>query len=76
MARAGDELAALDAAIAAQDRATVIDRAHKLAGIAGMFGHRDIGDAAAAMESAALAGVDLAFAARPLRTLLAALAAA
>lgn len=38
------------------DRGSVIDRAHKLAGIAGMLGAPEVGAAALALEEAALAG--------------------
>lgn len=59
-ARAPAERAAISDALAASDRAALVDRAHKLAGIAGMFGHSDIGVAALAVEEAALAGEDCA----------------
>jgi len=78
-ARAGDELAVIEAALANGDRPTIIDRAHKLAGIAGMFGYPEIGDAAFSLEQAALADEETGGALLPagerLRTLLAALAA-
>jgi HPt (histidine-containing phosphotransfer) domain-containing protein len=57
-ARAPAERAAIASALAASDRAELVDRAHKLAGIAGMFGHSAIGAAALAVEEAALAGED------------------
>lgn len=57
-ARAPEERAALAQAIEAGDEAALIERAHKLAGIAGMFGHHAIGEAALAVEEAALAGGD------------------
>lgn len=38
------------------DRGSVIDRAHKLAGMAGMLGAPEVGAAAFALEDAALAG--------------------
>lgn len=55
-ARAPAERAAIAEALAAGDTSAVIDRAHKLAGIAGMFGHHEIGKAALALEETALAG--------------------
>lgn len=42
------------------DRAEVIERAHKLAGIAGMLGAPTVGEAALALEEAARAGGDYA----------------
>ena len=54
------ERAAIADALAAGDTPAVIDRAHKLAGIAGMFGHHAIGEAAHTLEEAALAGEDCA----------------
>ena len=57
-ARAPEERDALAAAIEAGDESAVIDRAHKLGGIAGMFGHHSIGEAALGVEEAALAGGD------------------
>lgn len=58
VARAGEELSDLDAALAAGDREQVVERAHKLAGISGMFGFGDLGRAALELEEAALAGRD------------------
>jgi HPt (histidine-containing phosphotransfer) domain-containing protein len=55
-ARAPAERAAIADALAARDTPAVIDRAHKLAGIAGMFGPHEIGQAALALEEAALTG--------------------
>ena len=57
-ARAADERDAIADALQTGDRAAIIDRAHKLAGIAGMFGHSKVGEAALALEQAALAGED------------------
>ncbi|MGN6499707.1 MAG: Hpt domain-containing protein [Tsuneonella sp.] len=57
-ARAPQEREAIAAALAAGDAAVVIDRAHKLAGIAGMFGHAEVGAAALALEEAVRAGGD------------------
>jgi HPt (histidine-containing phosphotransfer) domain-containing protein len=57
-ARAPEERAAIADALATADNAALIQRAHKLAGIAGMFGHADIGAAALALEETALAGKD------------------
>jgi HPt (histidine-containing phosphotransfer) domain-containing protein len=51
----------------------VQDRAHKLAGIAAMFGHPDVGEAALALELAAEAGDPIGPAAARLDTLLAAI---
>jgi HPt (histidine-containing phosphotransfer) domain-containing protein len=59
-ARAPAMRAAIAAALAAGDTPAVIEGAHKLAGIAGMFGHADIGDAALALEDAAMTGADCA----------------
>jgi HPt (histidine-containing phosphotransfer) domain-containing protein len=59
-ARAPEMRAAIAGALAAGDTAAVIEGAHKLAGIAGMFGHADIGAAALALEEAALSGGDCA----------------
>lgn len=58
VARAPEERAAIADALATGDTAALIDRAHRLAGIAGMFAHSDIGVAALALEEAALAGAD------------------
>jgi HPt (histidine-containing phosphotransfer) domain-containing protein len=57
-ARALEERAAIANALAGGDTGALIDRAHKLAGIAGMVGHANIGAAALALEEAALAGED------------------
>ena len=57
-ARAPDERAAIANALATGDTAVLVERAHKLAGIAGMFGHANIGKAALVLEEAALAGED------------------
>jgi HPt (histidine-containing phosphotransfer) domain-containing protein len=57
-ARAPQEREALAAALAAGDTATLIDRAHKLAGIAGMVGHSEVGAAALDLEEAVRAGSD------------------
>lgn len=57
-ARAPEEREAIAAALASGDRQWVIDRAHKLAGIAGMFGHPHVSEAALALEEAARAGRD------------------
>lgn len=60
VARVPEERAAIAEALAKRDMPALIDRAHKLAGIAGMFGHADIGAAALALEETALAGRDCA----------------
>nr|WP_237489195.1 Hpt domain-containing protein [Tsuneonella aeria] len=52
------ERAAIANALSAGDRDTLIDRAHKLAGIAGMFGRSDIGTAALELEQRLLASTD------------------
>ena len=72
-ARAGEERLGLVAALAADDRATLRDRAHKLAGLAGMMGHEDIGQAALALEETIEAEGDPGPAAAKLTGLLAAL---
>ena len=59
-ARASAERTAIADALAADNTAAVIDHAHKLAGIAGMFGHHEVGQAALTLEEAALAGEDCA----------------
>ena len=50
--QAGEYRAALLHADSAGDRTAIRDRAHKLAGIAPMLGHPDIGAAALALEEA------------------------
>ena len=56
--RMPQERAAIANALSAGDRETLIDRAHKLAGIAGMFGRPDIGTAALELEQHLLASAD------------------
>jgi HPt (histidine-containing phosphotransfer) domain-containing protein len=56
--RLPEERAAIAGAIDIGDRAAVIDRTHKLAGIAGMFGRSDIGAAALDLEQRVLADAD------------------
>lgn len=73
-ARAPEERAALRAAVAKDDRAAVAARAHKLAGIAGMFGRPEIGAAALNLEEVAESDADMTQAADRLDALLAALA--
>lgn len=58
-ARAGEERMVLARALAEDDRATVAERAHKLAGNAGMFGEAELGEAALALEEAAETGAAL-----------------
>lgn len=70
---APEQREALSAALAAGDSATLVARAHKLAGIAGMVGYGEIGEAALALEDAALAGQDIAAPAAALLALLDAL---
>ena len=54
--RVPEERAALTLARRTGDRIELRDRAHKLAGIAPMFGHDEIGEAALALEAAAEKG--------------------
>jgi HPt (histidine-containing phosphotransfer) domain-containing protein len=75
IARAGEEIAALDSALAANDTDGLIDRAHALAGISGMFGFDALGKAAAELEDAGLAGQPVAEQVGQLRALLARLSA-
>ena len=56
--RLPEERAAIANAIEIGDRRALIDRAHKLAGIAGMFGRPDIGAAALELEQSAMADAD------------------
>ena len=56
--RCGNEHVAISAALAANDRETLQDRAHKLAGIAGMLGAPEVGHAALALEESLIAGQD------------------
>ena len=72
-ARAGDERTSLADALAAGDRAAIAQQAHRLAGIAGMFGREEVGTAALDLEAAAEAGADMADAAARLDGLLASL---
>lgn len=69
--RAPAARAAMTSALDGNDRAAVVDIAHKLAGSAGMFGHPEIGLAAAELEEAARSGADMDGAARRLLALLA-----
>ena len=71
--RAADERRAIEQALAEGDRGTVAQRAHKLAGNAGMFGQPKIGAAALELEEAAESGGELEPAASRLIGLLAAL---
>ncbi|MFB0613077.1 Hpt domain-containing protein [Aurantiacibacter poecillastricola] len=57
-ARAGEYRAILQEAVARDDREAVCSQAHKLAGIAAMFGHPEIGEAAARLEDIGEAGGD------------------
>ena len=72
-ARASDEADAISAAIARGDRSIVAERAHKLAGNAGMLGQPEVSAAAFALEEAAEGNGDMAAAGERLFTLLAAL---
>lgn len=51
-ARALDEADQLETALAANDRAAVERLAHSLAGTAGLFGYKEIGEAARAVDGA------------------------
>ena len=73
--RAGDERDGLQAELAADDRFAIRDRAHKLAGIAAMFGHADVGAAALELETAVEEGDDITAPASLLLRLLDAIAA-
>ena len=55
-ARAGEERAAFMVSLATGDCTGVAARAHRLAGIAGMYGHPLITEAALALEAAAELG--------------------
>ena len=72
-ARSAEERAALSAALREGDLASLQSRAHKLAGIAPMFGHAGIGDAALDLELAVEEGGDFEASARRLDALLAAI---
>lgn len=72
-ARAAEERAELSRALGEDDRATVAERAHKLAGNAGMFGEAELGAAALELEEAAETGTDMREAGERLLALLAAL---
>lgn len=54
--RAAQERKVICEAIVAGDRAIVAERAHKLAGLAGMMGHPEITTSALALEAAVEAG--------------------
>jgi HPt (histidine-containing phosphotransfer) domain-containing protein len=56
--QAGEHRQAIAGAVAAGNRQELAERAHKLAGIAGMFGQPDIGAAALALEETAESGSD------------------
>lgn len=71
--RASEDCAALAEAVAADDRPAVAERAHKLAGNAGMFGYAGIGAAALELELAAETKGDMRAPAERLLALLAAL---
>jgi HPt (histidine-containing phosphotransfer) domain-containing protein len=71
--RADEERAAFTASLAAGDHAAIAARAHRLAGIAGMYGHPLITEAALALEAAAEEGHAMDAEAQRLLELLAAL---
>ena len=73
-ARAADERDALAVSLSSGDREEVAERAHKLAGIAGMFGHPEITKAALAVEAAAEEGRPMGAEGRQLLDLLVAMA--
>ncbi|MFO6445940.1 Hpt domain-containing protein [Erythrobacter sp. NE805] len=54
------EIEALRAAWARRDRETIIERAHKLAGLAGMVGAPEVGETALQLEESARSGADYA----------------
>lgn len=56
--RMAEESAAFTGLLEERDRDGIVIRAHKLAGIAGMLGAPDIGEAARELEEAALTGGD------------------
>lgn len=56
--RLTDECHAFLALVAARDNEGLIDRAHKLAGLAGMLGAPAVGEAALRLEETARAGGD------------------
>lgn len=56
--RLHEEHDALHELAATPDRAVIIERAHKLAGLAGMLGAPEVSDAAFAVEAAARSGAD------------------
>lgn len=58
--RLAGEVEVLRTAWARRDRNTVIDRAHKLAGLAGMVGAPEVGEAALQLEETARSGADFA----------------
>lgn len=70
---AADECQAIEAALAAGDRSVLAERAHKLAGNAGMFGEAALGGVALQLEAAAETGADVVGPARRLLALLKAL---
>lgn len=73
--RAEGEANEITALMTADDRAGLAERAHKLAGTAGMFGHPQVGAAALALETAAESGADYRACGAALIGLLGALAA-
>lgn len=72
-ARVPMERSALASAIVTGDRHAIAGLAHKLSGIAGMFGHAGISDAARELELSAERGDDFAAEARHLDRCLSAL---
>lgn len=56
LARLGEELAAFRAASEGGETDAIIDRAHKLAGLAGTLGWPDVGEAALHLEERARSG--------------------
>ena len=73
--RCREDRAAISEALANDNRETLIDRAHKLAGIAGMLGAPELGEAAFALEEDLLAGREHAASAKTLMDRLAECAA-
>jgi len=70
LSRLPEERAGFCASLASDDREGIVERAHKLAGIAGMLGAAELGDAARELEEAALAGEEFAEVAERLLTLM------
>lgn len=70
LSRLPEERAELSVSLADDDREGIVERAHKLAGIAGMLGAAELGDAARELEEVARAGGAFAEAAERLLALM------